>query len=74
VWLIYMNLEHISHYLSTTPDMDITIPPPPPPQITRGANGSSAMTRRAPSSRSRLMVILMQYDLAHGLPLPLPLH
>jgi hypothetical protein len=50
VWLIYINLEHISHYLSTTPDMDITIPPPPPPQITRGANGSSAMTRRAPSS------------------------
>jgi hypothetical protein len=31
VWLIYMNLENISHYLSTTPDMHITIPPPPPP-------------------------------------------
>ena len=50
VWLIYMNLENISHYLSTTPDMDITIPPPPPPPITRGANGSSSRTRRVTSS------------------------
>jgi hypothetical protein len=50
VWLIYMNLENISHYLSTTPDMDITIPPPPPPPITRGANGSSGRTRRVTSS------------------------
>ena len=50
VWLIYMNLENISHYLSTTPEMDITIPPPPHPPITRGANGSSARTRRATSS------------------------
>ncbi len=33
VCLIYMNLENISHYLSTTPDMDITIPPPPHPPI-----------------------------------------
>ena len=50
VWLIYMNLENISHYLSTTPDMDITIPPSRPPPITRGANGLSARTRRATSS------------------------
>ncbi len=30
--------------------MDITIPLPPPPPITRGANGSSARTRRATNS------------------------
>jgi hypothetical protein len=30
--------------------MSLTIPPPPPPPTTRGANGSSARTRRATRS------------------------
>ena len=50
VWLIYMNLENISHYLSTIPAMDPTIPPPPPPSITRAASRTSARARRVPGS------------------------
>ncbi len=46
LWLIYMDLENTCHYLSTIPDMTLSIPPPPP-QTRRGANGRS---RRATGS------------------------
>ena len=35
LWLIYMDLENTRHYLSTIPDMTLSIPPPPPPTETR---------------------------------------
>ena len=51
IWMLYMNLEHTRHYLSTTKIQNLapTIPPPPPP-TTRGANGTSARARRATGS------------------------
>ena len=49
LWLIYMDLENTHHYLSTIPDMTLSIPPPPPPTM-RGANGNPARARRATGS------------------------
>jgi hypothetical protein len=49
LWLIYMDLENTRHYLSTIPDMALSIPPPPPP-TRRGANGNPARSRRATGS------------------------
>jgi hypothetical protein len=49
VWLIYMDLENTSHYVSTIPDLALSIPPPPP-LTTRSVNGNSARTRRTISS------------------------
>ena len=49
VWLIFLDLENTLHYLSTIPDMALSIPPPPP-STTRGANGNSARSRRATGS------------------------
>ncbi len=45
LWLIYMDLENTRHYLSTTPDMSLSIPPPPPP-TRRGANGNPGLDER----------------------------
>jgi hypothetical protein len=49
LWLIYMDLENTRHYLSTIPDMALSIPPPPPP-TRRGANGNPTRSRRATGS------------------------
>jgi hypothetical protein len=51
IWMLYMNLEHTRHYLSTTKIYNLapTLPPFSTPSR-RGANGSVAGTRRATSS------------------------
>jgi hypothetical protein len=51
IWILYMNLEHTHHYLSTTKIHNLvpTLPPFSTPSR-RGANGSLAGTRRATSS------------------------
>ena len=47
--MIYMDLENMRHYLSTIPDMALSIPPPPPP-TRRGANGNPTRSRRVTGS------------------------
>ncbi len=47
--LIYMDLENTRHYLSTTPNMVLSIPPPPPP-TRRGTNGHQARSPRVTGS------------------------
>ena len=49
LWMIYMDLENMRHYLSTIPDMALSIPPPPPP-TRRGANGNPTRSRRTTGS------------------------
>ncbi len=51
IWMLYMNLEHTRHYLSTTKIQNLapTLQSSSTPSR-RGANGSVTGTRRAPSS------------------------
>ncbi len=46
IWLLYINFEHTRHYLSTTKIQNLAPTSHPPPPTTRGANGTSASTRR----------------------------
>ena len=46
IWLLYINFEHTRHYLSTTKIQNLAPTSHPPPPTMRGANGTSASTRR----------------------------
>ena len=48
IWLIYLDLEHTRHYLSTTKILNTA--PRIPPSTTRGANGNTVRIRRVTGS------------------------